>query len=473
LEEFVSACDHGGVTQLVTVSGTVDLGSGDGMLVARVKGAVAAEEVRKTTARIRRKKLELAERGLPSGGGGRPFGYDFDAMTVMPVEAAMIRAAADKVLHGATLLSIRNEWRHSGVPPVGGGTWATKSVRNTLIRPRYAGLREHRGVVLGEAQWPAIVDRVVWEQVQAILTNPTRRKAPTNAKYPLKGLLVCGECGHPMPAMPRGQVRMYGCRKSLGGTRCGHVQVTADRIEDYVIPLLKQLADTPKVRDLLEAENTATADELRALLLEKGRQEALLIKLEDAFGDGTLSKEAFSRQRRRIEARIEPLEQQINTIRGNSALGRLGPELNDAWPRMTVDEQQSVMRMLVSHINVSRQLKAGNKFDPERVSFVWRSGALAQAVGLGDNGELDLARLDDVWRTDAVKRILKQNTDVFPDVLVASAEATGVDMGTYAPTGLFKRGTEIVGVTLSSDNADESDLIMIELSEIETATNVT
>ena len=42
---------------------------------------------------------------------------------------------------------------------------------------------------------------------------------------------------------------------------------------------------------------------------------------------------------------------------------------------MTVDEQQSVMRMLVSHIKVRRQLKGGNKFDPSRVPFVWVFGA--------------------------------------------------------------------------------------------------
>ena len=148
LEEFVSACDKAGVTQLVTVTSTVDMGTGDGMLVARIKGAVASEEVRKATARIRRKKLELAERGLPSGGGGRPFGYANDAMTIVPVEAKMIQDAADKVLNGATLVSIRDEWRASGVPPVGGGVSLGDEVRPQHSRPtsilRASGAQEGR-----------------------------------------------------------------------------------------------------------------------------------------------------------------------------------------------------------------------------------------------------------------------------------------------------------------------------------------
>lgn len=40
-------------------------------MVARIKAAVAAEEVRKLTGRIRRKHLQLAEAGELSGGGHR------------------------------------------------------------------------------------------------------------------------------------------------------------------------------------------------------------------------------------------------------------------------------------------------------------------------------------------------------------------------------------------------------------------
>lgn len=380
LEEFTLACERAGVTQLATVTSIVDMGTGDGMLVARIKGAVAAEEVRKTTARIRRKKLELAERGLPSG-GGRAFGYARDGMTIVEPEAAMIREAANKVLDGATLASIRDRWQASGIPPVGGGVWSTKSVRNTLIRPRYCGDREHNKVVIGFAAWPAILQRDTWESVNAILSNPERRNAPTNARYPLKGLLECGECGNTMPAMPRGHTRMYGCRKSLGGTRCGHVQVTADPVEEYVLPRLRKLASNPKVRELLESENEASANEVRALVAERAKHAVNLRRIEDDYGDGKINAATHGRQCKRIQSRIDPLEMRIATIRANTMLGRLGPNLDLAWPQMTVDEQQQVLKLLVSAIKV-RRATAGNRFDPRRVSFIWRSEAVLRAADL-------------------------------------------------------------------------------------------
>jgi site-specific DNA recombinase len=69
LESFVNTCDRANVTQLAFVGGGIDMGTGDGLLIARIKGAFAAEEARKTSQRGKRKKLELAQRGLPSGGG--------------------------------------------------------------------------------------------------------------------------------------------------------------------------------------------------------------------------------------------------------------------------------------------------------------------------------------------------------------------------------------------------------------------
>ena len=60
---------------------------------------------------------------------------------------------------------------------------------------------------------------------------------------------------------------------------------------------------------------------------------------------------------------------------------RLGPDLETAWPKMTVDERQAVMRILVTTVQVGRAMKrGGNKFDPTRITFGWRSGGLAEVI---------------------------------------------------------------------------------------------
>ncbi len=66
LERFFEVLDNAGATY-ATTSTTVDVATGEGMLIARIKGAVAAEEVRKLSRRSQRKHQELAERGLPAG----------------------------------------------------------------------------------------------------------------------------------------------------------------------------------------------------------------------------------------------------------------------------------------------------------------------------------------------------------------------------------------------------------------------
>src|SRR5690348_9505206 len=55
LEQFVATCTRAGVNDVVTLHGTFDLGSGDGLLVARLLSAVAANESDAKRRRGRRK----------------------------------------------------------------------------------------------------------------------------------------------------------------------------------------------------------------------------------------------------------------------------------------------------------------------------------------------------------------------------------------------------------------------------------
>ncbi|MCL2464203.1 MAG: recombinase family protein [Micrococcales bacterium] len=72
LEEFTKVCTGAGVTDVVTLHGDLDLAGGDRLLMARVMAAVAANESDAKSRRSRRKMQEIAERGLPHGGGRRP-----------------------------------------------------------------------------------------------------------------------------------------------------------------------------------------------------------------------------------------------------------------------------------------------------------------------------------------------------------------------------------------------------------------
>ena len=234
LEQFYKTCEEAGVSELAVVSGgPVPVDGAGSLFVARINAAKDAEDARLTGERVKRKKLELAQAGKPSG-GGRPFGYEADGLTVREPEAALIRAAANSILAGASVRSIREQWRADDGETVtqeryrltGKGTpgrWSTTAVRSLLMSPRNAGLRQHQGEIIGDAIWPAILERETWEQLCAVLSDPSRRPAPASHKYPLKGILRCADCDLPLSGTPRIKVGVsvahYGCRKETGG--CG------------------------------------------------------------------------------------------------------------------------------------------------------------------------------------------------------------------------------------------------------------
>jgi DNA invertase Pin-like site-specific DNA recombinase len=65
LETFVDICDRAGITSLGTVARDVDVGTGDGLLVARITAAVAANESASKSRRLRSKWRQVAESGQP------------------------------------------------------------------------------------------------------------------------------------------------------------------------------------------------------------------------------------------------------------------------------------------------------------------------------------------------------------------------------------------------------------------------
>ena len=100
LEEFVQVCTAAGVNDVVTLHGDFNLGSGDGLLVARLLSAVAANESDSKRRRGRRKALEIAQSGRAHAGGTRPFGYHLDKVTPDPREADVYRQLAERALAG-------------------------------------------------------------------------------------------------------------------------------------------------------------------------------------------------------------------------------------------------------------------------------------------------------------------------------------------------------------------------------------
>jgi site-specific DNA recombinase len=206
--------------------------------------SMARQESDNTSTRMRAKKAELAALGKPAG-GGRAFCYEDDGVTVRNSEAIVYRRAARDALAGKSTTAIAKEWNAQGLRTARrGGLWTQTMVRMVLTSPRHAGLRAHKGDVVGPAVWPAIVDRATHEALVAMLANSG--KANPRRRSLLTGLVRCGACGTQMAR----DGRTWRCRPSNTYPQaCGHVQIRALPLETIVEEMVCELLDSPKLTE--------------------------------------------------------------------------------------------------------------------------------------------------------------------------------------------------------------------------------
>lgn len=375
LEDFIDVIEATGAKVATCTAGDYDLSTPEGRLMARIVGSVARKESEDKSRRLRRKHEELATSGKVGGGGVRPFGFEKDRVTVRIAEAERLREAARRVLSGESLYSIIKDWTAEGVATSTGVPWSTTSLRATLIRPRIAGLREHNGQIVAKAEWPAILDEAIWRQVQAVLTNPSRRKNALVRSYLLTGILRCSSCGARMTAAPRpgtqrsggrpgASIRAYGCHLPAGG--CGKTYGLAEPIEEIVRDAVFFALDGPA---LLAARSRTEGPE-SDVTAEIAADEARLSELADVWADGEISRAEWLRVRTRIEERLVERRRQLRS-RPAHVLANLS-DLRSEWDSLPLDRQRAIISSLVD-VELLPSTRARNRFDPDRVRLTWRA----------------------------------------------------------------------------------------------------
>lgn len=204
LEEFVALCERAGVHHVATVTADIDLGNDDGLFMARIFAAFAAKESGRKSARVRRKLLQNAERGLPHG-SVRPFGYGDDKITLRPDEAAVVREMVDRYLAGESLRALTIWLNDTEVASAIATSWQTSAVRQIISSGRIAGLREHRGEVIGPALWPAIITQAQTGQGVGPHGGADRRQDPGSANLSAVGDAALWALWQPalLPGAPR------------------------------------------------------------------------------------------------------------------------------------------------------------------------------------------------------------------------------------------------------------------------------
>lgn len=374
LEEFIRVCDTRGVEVRTVKAGELDLGTASGRMVARILGDVARHESEHKAERIRRKHLELAEAGKVVGGGSRPFGFEPDRRTLRESEAELIREAARRVLSGDSLRGICADWNRRGVVTSTGGPWRQQVLRRLLMSGRIAGWREHRGVLVAPAEWPAIVERETVDRLRARLADPSRRTArPDARRYLLSGgLLRCGLCARPLRARPRvDHVRRYVCPSGPMYGGCGGMAIVAEPLEDLVTERVLDVLDSPVVEAQARRLAEGTTD---ALVETLGADQRALEQLAlDYYRDRLISRDEYLAARGPLERRIESARRRLAESTGDRVLESVRSIARTRWPEIGFDQRRAILAALIESITIDRGRRGLNRFDPGRVEIRWRA----------------------------------------------------------------------------------------------------
>lgn len=284
-----------------SVSGSLRLANDSDVTMARVMVAVANKASRDSSRRIKRKHEELAQAGKFAGGGARRYGYEPDGVTVREDEAEVIRLAAARVLAGESATSICKDFDAQCILPVRATSWSSRALIDILTSPRIAGLRVHRGEVVGKAAWPPIVDQDTHEALVAELRTRSRGAGKPALRHWCNGLLWCGRCGHYLSAgYVRAGVHRYWCNPKRGG--CGRVAISSQVEGEVESQVLAYLTRPDVLNTLAHGRSESSAEDTRAAVAE---DEAQLRTLSRMWAEKQITLDEYAEARTIIERRIK------------------------------------------------------------------------------------------------------------------------------------------------------------------------
>jgi site-specific DNA recombinase len=374
LEHFLEVVDVARLTNIRFVHGSMDLGTGDGLLILRIQVAAAAYESANKSRRIKRKLDEVAAHGRPHGGSVRPFGYEADRITVNRSEARALRHVVARFLAGESLRSLTIWMNKRGAPSVTGTPWRTQRLRSILLSPRIAGLREHRGTVVGPAVWKSIITQGERARVLARFEDIARSGRRPIRRYLLSGMLRCGKCGVTLYTAARDRTRRYVCLSGPDHGGCGRLTVVARPTEQLLADAVLYRLDTPELAAAL-AGLAADDDEAAHFTDEIASDREQLDELAKLYAERSISAREWLQARNPIEARIRQTERRLARLSNNTALLDVvgqGSALRTAWTTLTLDRQAAVVRAILDHAVIAPGTPGARSLDPARVTPVWR-----------------------------------------------------------------------------------------------------
>ncbi|MGN0126034.1 MAG: recombinase family protein [Rhodococcus sp. (in: high G+C Gram-positive bacteria)] len=351
-------------------SGTIyDLATGSDRFRTGLDALLAEDEVERTRQRVMRALTANVAAGKPHG--KIPFGYravrDEKTGTIVDrvideSEAAVLREAACRILAGESARSIYRDFNEREIPGPTDKKWSHRTLTRLLQSPTYAGMRVHRGAVVGQGTWEPIFTEDEHLALSTLLSDSTRIVARGSApKHLLTGIATCGVCGGSVFRLKDRGRETYVCREGF------HVSRSKASTDLLVTETIIAGLEDP---ELVEAVR-AMAGVPKKQLSEAQVLQARLDKLADDCADEKITPRSFQRMEARLLKQIADAKARARRAAvAPIVVDTVGPNARERWESYTLEKKRDLIRALVRVRLLPTGTKSG-KFDPDSVSIEW------------------------------------------------------------------------------------------------------
>jgi site-specific DNA recombinase len=397
--EFFKLITEKTLTVETVKQGRYDLSTADGRRDALRAAVDAQHEAEQISERVKDAKADNLARGEYRG-GPRPFGYETDGVTVLEDEARHVRTSTDAVIAGDSLRSVCRDLADKGVRTVprrykqpdgsrgepSSREWTPTELRKMLLRPRNAGLIDHKGEIVGKAAWTPLVSEEKWRACKAVLERSERRTTPSNARRWLgSGLYRCGvdgctetlRCSTAGKGSGNAHVPAYRCRTGK------HVTRVAGPLDEHITNLVLVRLSRPDARKAL-LPPSRTAEKREDLAATANALRTKLDALAADYADDLITRQQMHDITALTRKRLETVEAQMEAQAQQSVLASMPlgtAKVVDEWPNYHLDKQRAILDalMTVTILPARRGRPAGFQpgvsktyFNPDAVAIEWK-----------------------------------------------------------------------------------------------------
>lgn len=331
-------------TLIVTPQKIYNLNDESDAMLSDVQGLLARFEYQQIKKRLLRGKKTGAKMGNWTN-GRPPFPYDYDQATkkikVNQEKLPIYRFMVDKFIEGYTFYEIAWELNKMGSRSPKGSFWHENTIRRIVIDETHLGriisnktegsahsnknTKEFR--VKPRTEWIIVENchekvKTLEEHDKILLLLKQRKIIPSASmagKYPLSGIVRCGQCGKTMQFIrkPQGSIHVKKCQHADPfGNQCGNRGGDSSIIIEAIKTKLREYEE--KVVQNLENDNGDDLGyiqtKIRAKLDEIEKKEKAIERIDEAYEAGAYDVNKYKERMNKAKSELSDLEEELELL---------------------------------------------------------------------------------------------------------------------------------------------------------------